>query len=188
MDWYWTSITAIFGFTFWTRVLTQMKLIACIGHTYLRLLIFNFNLSNVHLCCCDPTRMCALTYPTRRHVANSLGSMWPLQTLRSIKTTRTYLFADVSQLKQNKQCSIVSLSKRRHPKIGRTNFGGILHHSARERKQKTLKILCFVICVEDYHKLIDRNTVFNPVPPRQSDVHVDQNVACLSSLTRDWLE
>jgi hypothetical protein len=35
-----------------------------------------------------------------------------------------------------------------------TNFGGILHHGARARKQKTLKILCFVICVEDYHKLI----------------------------------
>ena len=115
----------------------------CIGHTYLRLLIVNYNISNVHLCFCDPTRMCALTYPTRRHVANSLGSMWPLQTLRSIKTTRSYLFADVSQLKQNKQCSIVSLSKRRHPKIGKTSFGGILHHSARERKQKTLKILNF---------------------------------------------
>jgi hypothetical protein len=37
--------------------------------------------------------------------------------------------------------------------INRTNFGGILHHGARARKQKTLKILCFVICVEDYHKL-----------------------------------
>jgi hypothetical protein len=29
--------------------------------------------------------------------------------------------------------------------IGITNFGGIL---------QTLKILCFAICVEDYHKLI----------------------------------
>ena len=28
-----------------------------------------------------------------------------------------------------------------------------MHHSARVRKQKSLKILCFVICVEDYHKL-----------------------------------
>ena len=28
-----------------------------------------------------------------------------------------------------------------------------MHHSARARKQKTLKILCFVIWVEDYHKL-----------------------------------
>jgi hypothetical protein len=35
----------------------------------------------------------------------------------------------------------------------RTNFGGILHHSARLRKQKTLKILGFVLCVEDNHKL-----------------------------------
>ena len=34
-----------------------------------------------------------------------------------------------------------------------THFDGILHHSARARKQKTLKILCFVICVEDYNKL-----------------------------------
>ena len=42
----------------------------------------------------------------------------------------------------------------RHPKIGTTNFGGILHQSACVRKQKTLKILCFVICVEDYHRLI----------------------------------
>jgi predicted MarR family transcription regulator len=34
-----------------------------------------------------------------------------------------------------------------------TNVGGILHHSARERKRgKTLKIVCFVICIEDYHK------------------------------------
>jgi hypothetical protein len=35
-----------------------------------------------------------------------------------------------------------------------TNFDGILYHSARvyKRKQKTLKILGFVICVEDYHK------------------------------------
>jgi hypothetical protein len=53
----------------------------------------------------------------------------------------------------------VSLSKRyfwqheRHPKIGTTNFGCISHHSARVRKQKTLKILCFVLYVEDYHKL-----------------------------------
>ena len=28
----------------------------------------------------------------------------------------------------------------------------------------------------------DTNTVLNPVLPRQSDVHVDKNVACLSSL------
>jgi hypothetical protein len=54
---------------------------------------------------------------------------------------------------------LMSLNKRRfcqngrHQKIGITNSGGILHHSARVRKQKTLKILCFVICVEDYHKL-----------------------------------
>jgi hypothetical protein len=56
--------------------------------------------------------------------------------------------------------TIVSLSKGhfcqhgRHQKIGITNFGGILHHSARARKQKTLKILCFVICVEIHYKLI----------------------------------
>jgi hypothetical protein len=31
-----------------------------------------------------------------------------------------------------------------------------LHHCARARKQKTLKILCFVICVEDYHLEIYR--------------------------------
>ena len=52
------------------------------------------------------------------------------------------------------------------------------------RWQKTLRILCFVICVEDYNKLT--NTVFNPVPPLlppwQSDVCVDNNVACISSL------
>ena len=46
---------------------------------------------------------------------------------------------------------VVSLSKRcfcqhrRYPKISITNFGGILHHNARKRKQKTLKILCFVL-------------------------------------------
>jgi hypothetical protein len=45
--------------------------------------------------------------------------------------------------------SLVSLSKRRfcqngrRPKISITNFGGILHHSARIRKQKTLKIILF---------------------------------------------
>ena len=42
---------------------------------------------------------------------------------------------------------------RDHPKIGITNFGCILPHSARVRKQNALKILCFVICVEDYRKL-----------------------------------
>jgi hypothetical protein len=43
----------------------------------------------------------------------------------------------------------------RHPKIGIANFGGIFHHNARARKQKTLKTLClnFVICVEEYGKL-----------------------------------
>jgi hypothetical protein len=43
----------------------------------------------------------------------------------------------------------------RHPKIGRTNVGAILHHSAHVTKQKTLKILSVfcVICVEDYYKL-----------------------------------
>jgi hypothetical protein len=51
----------------------------------------------------------------------------------------------------------------RHPEISRTNFGGILHHSARLRKQKTLKILDFVKYVEDYPQT-DKNTVFNPVP------------------------
>jgi hypothetical protein len=45
--------------------------------------------------------------------------------------------------------------------------------SARVRKQKTLKILHFVWW--NYHT----NTVFNPVPPRQSDILVDKIVACL---------
>jgi hypothetical protein len=42
--------------------------------------------------------------------------------------------------------SFVSLSKRtfcqpeRHPKIGLTNFGGILHHSARAKKRKNFQI------------------------------------------------
>ena len=36
----------------------------------------------------------------------------------------------------------------RHPKTGLTsNFGGILHHSARVRKKKTFKILCLAIYV-----------------------------------------
>ena len=44
--------------------------------------------------------------------------------------------------------------------------------------------------------IIKQNTVFNPVPPRKSDISVDKNVACLSSLfsvqptgmlwVRDW--
>lgn len=52
-----------------------------------------------------------------------------------------------------------SLSKRRfcqderHSKIGTIHFGGVLHHSARVRKQKTLKISRLVTCIEDYHKL-----------------------------------
>jgi hypothetical protein len=51
------------------------------------------------------------------------------------------------------------ISKRRfcqhgcHPKIAVTNFGRILHHITRVRKQNTLKILYFVRCVEDYRKL-----------------------------------
>jgi hypothetical protein len=49
----------------------------------------------------------------------------------------------------------VSLCKRHfcqyghHPKIGMTNFRGILHHSARVRKQS------FVICFEDYYTCTD---------------------------------
>ena len=38
-----------------------------------------------------------------------------------------------------------------------------MHHSAHVRKQTTIKILCFVICVEEY-KQIDTNTIFIPVP------------------------
>jgi hypothetical protein len=76
----------------------------------------------------------------------------------------------------------------RHPKIGRTNSGGILHHSARDRlrlrKQKTLKILGFVLYVEDSHKLI--KTQFSIQSPsnlvRPTDVRVDTNIAILSSL------
>ena len=49
----------------------------------------------------------------------------------------------------------------RHLKIGIINFGCILLHSARVRKHQTSKILCFAICVEDYHKLTQ--TVFYPV-------------------------
>ena len=52
--------------------------------------------------------------------------------------------------------------KIRHPKIGITNFGGILPHSARVRKQKTLKVLCFVISVEDYHKLTQIQFLIQP--------------------------
>ena len=63
---------------------------------------------------------------------------------------------------------------RRHPKIGIVNFGCILHHSTRVRKQKTLKILCFTVCVEDDHKLTQTKSVIQSVP-RQSDVHVDEN-------------
>jgi hypothetical protein len=62
---------------------------------------------------------------------------------------------------------VIYIGHRSHavPKIDRTNFGGILYHSPRVKKQKTLKILCFVICVEDYQKLAtDTNIVFNPVP------------------------
>jgi hypothetical protein len=50
--------------------------------------------------------------------------------------------------RQDKQISELGITK-----IGVSNFGGISHHSTRVRKQKTLKILCFVICVDDYHKL-----------------------------------
>jgi hypothetical protein len=42
--------------------------------------------------------------------------------------------------------------RERRPKIKTTNFGGILHHNA--RTSKNFKILWFVICVENYHKLI----------------------------------
>jgi hypothetical protein len=69
---------------------------------------------------------------------------------------------------------VVSLSKQRfcqhgcHPKIGISNIGGILHHSAHVRKQKIIKILCFVICAEDYHKLIQ--TQFLIQSPSASDV------------------
>jgi hypothetical protein len=55
---------------------------------------------------------------------------------------------------------------------GITNFGGILHHGDRARKQKNL---CFVTCVENCHAQTDTNAVFNPVPPRQSDVVYLQN-------------
>ena len=81
------------------------------------------------------------------------------------------------QFKSTYVPAIASLSKRhfcqhgRHLKTGITNFSGILHHSARARKQKTLRL-----------PQTNTNTVFNPVPPRQSDVCVDKNVACLSSL------
>jgi hypothetical protein len=46
--------------------------------------------------------------------------------------------------------------------MGMTNFGGILHHSARVRKKNTLKILCFVICVEDYDKLTQTQFLIQP--------------------------
>ena len=69
----------------------------------------------------------------------------------------------ISIISMFRPLAVSSLSRFRpqhglHPKIGRTNFGGILHHSARLRKQKTLKILGFVLYVEDYHKLT--NTQF----------------------------
>ena len=45
-------------------------------------------------------------------------------------------------------------------KISITNIRGILHHSAHVRKQTTIKILCFVICVEEYHKLTQTRFLF----------------------------
>jgi hypothetical protein len=72
------------------------------------------------------------------------------------------------------------VGKGSQPKISITNIGGILHRSAHVRKQGTLKTLCFVICVEDYHKLTQKQS--NPVPPGQSAVRVDKNVVCLSSV------
>jgi hypothetical protein len=48
-----------------------------------------------------------------------------------------------------------------------------------KRRILCFKILCFVICFEDYHARTDTNSVFNPLPPRQSDLRVDKNVACL---------
>jgi hypothetical protein len=71
----------------------------------------------------------------------------------------------------------------RHPKIRVSNFGSILH-------QKTLKIKYFIVCVEDYHKLIQSQFLIQSPPPPPppppfgslTDVRVDKNVACLSSL------
>ena len=93
-----------------------------------------------------------------------------------------YIFQVVKTQTTTANCRIlVSLIKwrfchhGRRPKIGITNFGGILHHSVRARKQRTLRILCFVLvlCVEDLPQA-GTNTVFNPIPPQQSDVRVDK--------------
>jgi hypothetical protein len=46
-----------------------------------------------------------------------------------------------------------------------------------------LKILCFVVRVEDHHKLIKVQFLIQPRPPRQSDVGVHKNITCLSSYT-----
>jgi hypothetical protein len=56
----------------------------------------------------------------------------------------------------------------RHPKIGITNFGCILHHSVH------VKILYFVICVENYHKLKQTQFLVHSGSPWQSDVRVDK--------------
>jgi hypothetical protein len=87
------------------------------------------------------------------------------------------------------------------------NFGGILYHSARVRKKQTLTILFPVIIIiiinlhlysaiptKKFNVLnlcwrlpqTDTNTVFNPVPPRQSNVRIDKNVACLRALFSQW--
>jgi hypothetical protein len=45
-------------------------------------------------------------------------------------------------------------------KISIANIRGILHRSAHVRKQTTIKILCFVMCVEEYHKLTQTRFLF----------------------------
>jgi hypothetical protein len=62
--------------------------------------------------------------------------------------TNYYFYLALASLSNGRFCQ-----HGRHLKIGITNFGSVLHHSARARNQKTLKILCFVICAEDYHRL-----------------------------------
>jgi hypothetical protein len=69
----------------------------------------------------------------------------------------------------------------RHWKISTTNIAGILHHSTRVRKQKIYKnLLCCHMCWRLAQT--DTNTVFNPVPPRQSDLRVGKNVAIVKYL------
>ena len=87
-----------------------------------------------------------------------------VQTISEYKPfKRTYL--ESSTISELKQAGVVQCQHGPHPKIGRTHFGGILYLNAHIRKQNTLKILCFVICVDDHHKLVQPQFLIHPPPP-----------------------